>query len=34
VRQIRTIHMTPEGQRFVYSYSPSLSYLSLVENVR
>jgi hypothetical protein len=34
VRQIRTIHMTPDGRRFVYSYSPSLSYLSLVENVR
>jgi hypothetical protein len=34
VRQIRTIQMTPDGRQFVYSYSPELSHLSLVENAR
>jgi Tol biopolymer transport system component len=34
VRQIRTIQMTPNGRILLYSYSPVLSSLSLVENLR
>ena len=34
VRQIRAIQMTPDGRILVYSYSPVLSSLSLVENLR
>lgn len=34
VRQVRNIQMTADARRFVYSYQPIISYLSLVDNLR